>query len=445
MSTDAWRGIAADGGDDDERASGTVTAGLAGVLRARSRRLLGELLRPHRRALVRVGFLAVVSQAASLSAPLLVSLGIDRGIPPLLPGGDGSPAVLAVVVVALLAVAVVRAVSFRMFFCQAGRVGEEVVLTLRGRLYDHFGRLSLSFHERFTAGRVISRLTSDVESLGELMQEGLQALVVAALSVASIGIVLVVLDPPLGLVALATLPVLVVVTRQYRRRAERAYRAVRERVALVIMFFVESLSGIRAVHVFRREERNQEIFSGLNERYREANAVSWRLAGLYGPGLKLIGHVTTAGVLAYGATRVTDGAITVGTLTAFLLYLRRFFDPMQDLSQFYTVFQSAAAALEKISGVLETGPSVAEPQVRVPLPGAAAGEPRTGGALAFEAVGFAYQRDRVVLPRLDLRIPAGQTVALVGETGAGKSTVARLAARFWDPTWGRVTLDGVDL
>jgi ATP-binding cassette subfamily B protein len=275
------------------------------------------------------------------------------------------------------------------------------------------------------------------------MQEGVQALVVAALSVGSIGVVLVVLDPPLGLAALASLPVLFAVTRWYQRSAERAYRAIREAVALVIIFFTESLSGVRAVQAFRREERNQEIFSDLNDRYRRANAVAWRQAGVYGPGLKLLGHLTTAVVLAYGARRVIDGAVTVGTLTAFLLYLRRFFDPMQDLSQFYTVFQSAAAALEKISGVLETEPTVAEPASPLALPPVRPGG--RGGTVTFEAVDFAYGTGRVVLAGFDLRIPPGQTLALVGETGAGKSTVARLLARFWDPTSGRVTLDGVDL
>jgi ATP-binding cassette, subfamily B, bacterial len=440
-SGDTWRGIAA--GQDHDDAEETVTTGLAGLFRARSRRLLGDLLRPHRGALVRVGLLVVISQAAALAGPLLVRLGIDRGIPPLLPGGSGNPEALIAVVAALAAVAVVQAVTFRAFFLESGRIGEDVVLGLRTRLYDHVGRLSLSFHERFTSGRVIARLTSDVESLGELMQEGVQALVVAALQVVTIGAVLVVLDRPLGLVSLASLVPLFAVTRWYRRSAERAYRAIREAVALVIMFFVESLSGIRAVHAFRREARNQEIFADLNDRYREANAVSWRLAAVYGPALKLLGHVTTVAVLAYGAVRATEGAITVGTLTAFLLYLRRYFDPMQDLSQFYTVFQSAAAALEKISGVLQTEPVVAEPVAPAALPPPAHGA--TGGAVAFESVGFAYRRDRSVLTDLDLVIPPGQTVALVGETGAGKSTVARLLARFWDPTSGRITLDGVDL
>ena len=265
-ATDTWRGVA--GGDDGDDVEETVTAGLAGLFRARSRRLLAELLRPHRRALLRVGLLVVVSQAASLAGPLLVRFGIDRGIPPLRPGGSGNPATLLLVVAALGVVAVIQAVTFRAFFFESGRIGEDVVLSLRTRLFDHVGRLSLSFHERFTSGRVISRLTSDVESLGELMQEGLQALVVAALSVVTIGVVLVVLDRPLGLLSLASLPPLFAVSRWYRRRAERAYRAIREAVALVIMFFVESLSGIRAVHAFRREGRNQELFSDLDDRHR---------------------------------------------------------------------------------------------------------------------------------------------------------------------------------
>lgn len=440
-AADTWRGVAAGTeGDDVEEA---VSPGLAVIFRSRSRRLLSDLLRPHRRGLVGAGVLVVIAQAASLAGPLLVRLGIDRGIPPLRPRVGGSPAVLLAVVAALLVTAVVQAVTSRAFFSRSGRIGEDVVYALRVRLHDHFSRLSLSFHERFTSGRVTARLTSDVESLGELMQEGVQALVVAALSVVTIGVVLVVLDPPLGLAALASVPLLFALTRWYQRSAERAYRAIREAVALVIIFFTESLSGIRAVHAFRREERNQEIFSDLNERYRRANAVAWRQAGVYGPGLKLLGHLTTTAVLAFGALRVIDGAMTVGTLTASLLYLRRFFDPMQDLSQFYTVFQSAAAALEKISGVLETAPAVAEPASPRSLPPAATGG--RGGGIAFEAVEFAYRPDRVVLPRFDLRVPPGQTVALVGETGAGKSTVARLLARFWDPTSGRITLDGVDL
>jgi ABC-type multidrug transport system fused ATPase/permease subunit len=240
----------------------------------------------------------------------------------------------------------------------------------------------------------------------------------------------------LALVTLAAFPILFVMTRWFRGHAEKAYRATREAIALVIVHFVESLGGIQAVHAFRREPRNQEIFEYLDDRYRDANMWSQRLAATYGPGVLFVGRFTTAVVLTYGSLRVIDGHMSVGVLAAFLLYLRRFFSPMEELTQFYNLFQAAAASLEKLSGVLDEAPSVAEPDDPTPLPAAI-------GEVKFEQVQFAY-RDRIVLHHLELTIPAGQTVALVGATGAGKTTIARLAARFWDPTHGRVLLDGVD-
>jgi ABC-type multidrug transport system fused ATPase/permease subunit len=254
--------------------------------------------------------------------------------------------------------------------------------------------------------------------------------------VGGIGVALLLLDLPLALVTLSAFPLLFVMTRWFRGHAERAYRATREAVALVIVHFVESLGGIQAVHAFRREPRNQEIFEYLDDRYRGANMWSQRLAATYGPGVQFVGRATTAIVLLYGSLRVLDHRMTVGVLAAFLLYLRRFFAPMEELSQFYNLFQAAAASLEKLSGVLDEAPGVAEPTNPIALAHA-------HGELRFEDVRFAY-RDRIVLHQLDLVIPAGQTVALVGATGAGKTTIARLAARFWDPTNGRVLLDGID-
>ena len=228
--------------------------------------------------------------------------------------------------------------------------------------------------------------------------------------------------------SLCSFPILFVMTRAFRSRAELAYRATREAVALVIVHFVESLGGIQAVHAFRREPRNQEIFEHLDDRYRRANNWSGRLAGIYGPGVQLVGRLTIAVVLFVGSLRVLDGDMTVGVLAAFLLYLRRFFAPMEELSQFYNLFQAAAAAIEKLSGVLAEEPSVPEPVEPTPLPHAQ-------GEVRFEGVEFGY-RERTVLHHLDLTIPAGQTLAVVGATGAGKTTIARLAARFWDPTDG---------
>jgi ABC-type multidrug transport system fused ATPase/permease subunit len=426
---DAWRGVKA---EEEEQVAG----GLASLLRSRSRALLGALARPHKGALIVASLLIMVSTACQLAVPWLIQQGIDNGIPPLLDGGSGDARPLITVVIWVLVMTVIAALTFNSFLLLLGRVGQDVVLDTRRRLFTHFQTLSISFHERYTSGRVISRQTSDVEAIADLLGSGLITLVTSILLVFGIGIALLLLDVQLALVALAAFPILFVMTRWFRSHAERSYRATREAVALVIVHFVESLGGIQAVHAFRREPRNQEIFEYLDDRYRGANMWSQRLAATYGPGVQFVGRATTAIVLVYGSFLVLDDKMTVGVLAAFLLYLRRFFAPMEELSQFYNLFQAAAAALEKLSGVLDESPSVAEPTDPTPLPYA-------HGELRFEGVEFAY-RDRVVLHHLDLTIPAGETVALVGATGAGKTTVARLAARFWDPTNGRVLLDGID-
>lgn len=427
---DEWRGVNVE--DVEE-----VTGGLAGLLRTRSRALLGDLVRPHHRALLVSTLLIAISVGARLAMPWLVQRGIDEGIPPLLDGGSGAMRPLVTVVLALLATAAISAAAFNAFLLLVGRVGQDVVLDVRERLYVHFQRLSTSFHERYTSGRVISRQTSDVEAIADLLGHGLINLITSGLLIGGIGIALLLMDLPLALVSMGSFPILFVMTRAFRSRAELAYRATREAVALVIVHFVESLGGIHAVHAFRREPRNQEIFEHLDDRYRRANNWSGRLAGIYGPGVQLVGRLTIALVLLVGARSVLDGDMTVGVLAAFLLYLRQFFAPMEELSQFYNLFQAAAAATEKLSGVLAEAPSVAEPVAPTTLPHAQ-------GEIRFDAVEFGY-RERAVLHHLDLEIPAGQTLAVVGATGAGKTTVARLAARFWDPTDGRVLLDGIDL
>lgn len=427
---DEWRGVNVEDVDD-------VSGGLAGILRSRSRALLADLMRPHHRALIYSAVLISVSILCQLAVPALIQRGIDDGIPPLMPGGDGSIRPLVLVVLAVLVCTVVGAATFNAFLLLGGRVGQDVVLDIRERLYLKFQHLSTAFHERYTSGRVISRQTSDVEAIADLLGHGLINLITSGLLVAGIGVALLFMDLPLALVSLASFPILWVMTRWFRSHAERAYRATREAVALVIVHFVESLGGIHAVHAFRREPRNQQIFEHLDDRYRRANNWSQRLGAIYGPGVQLVGRLTTAVVLFVGANRVLDGDMTVGVLAAFLLYLRRFFAPMEELSQFYNLFQAAAAATEKLSGVLAEPPSVPEPIEPVALPHAA-------GEIRFEAVEFGYGA-RTVLHSLDLTIPAGQTLAVVGATGAGKTTVARLAARFWDPTDGRVRLDGIDL
>jgi ABC-type multidrug transport system fused ATPase/permease subunit len=430
LAVDAWRGVAAE--DVDE-----PSPGLAGVLRSRSRKLLWSLARPHRKALAIAAALIACNTAAQLAGPFLVEVGIDHGIPPLMPGGSGSIKPLVAVVVALVIVTIVGAATLNGFLIIVGRVGQDVILEMRRRVFTHFQALSLSFHERYTSGRVISRQTSDIEALSDMLKSGLVTLVTSVLTIVGIAVVLVVMNAKLAVPVLAAIPVLFLLTRWFRNQSERAYRATRDAVALVIVHFCESLGGIQAVHSFRREPRNQEIFEHLNDRYRRANMWSQRLAAAYGPGVQLVGRLTTAIVVFYGGWLAIEGQVSVGVLAAFLLYLRRFFEPMQELSQFYNLFQASAAGLEKLSGVLDEDPTVAPPEQPVTLA-------RASGTVRFDDVEFAY-RDRAVLTDFDLEIPGGETVAIVGATGAGKTTVARLAARFWDPTRGRVTLDGVDL
>ena len=427
----AWRGVAADGMADEDMTAETSTR-----LATRSRRLLKDLLRPYATAIKWLVLIVVIENAARLSIPYLVKVGIDSGIPPIRESDNLEP--LLMIVGAVLFAAITQAVTRNLFLVRSGTIGQDVLFQIRQRVFRHFQRLSPAFHDSYTSGRVISRQTSDVDAIYEMLESGFDGLVTAALTLVGTAALLLFLDVKLGLVALVCGPFLAWLTNWFRKSSAKSYRVTREKVALVIVHFVESMGGIRAVQAFRREPRNQEIFDDVNEQYRAANLVAFRLVAWFMPGIRLIGNVTIAVVLLYGGYLAFHGEVTVGVLAAFLLYLRQFFEPMQEISQFYNTFQSASAALEKLSGVLEEEPGVAEPKDPVPLP-----DPQ--GALTFDHVEFEYVEGVPVLPDLDLAVPAGQTLALVGTTGAGKTTLAKLATRFYDPIGGRVLLDGVDL
>jgi ATP-binding cassette, subfamily B, bacterial len=432
--TDRWRGrVAANHGDD-------LPIDEALPRYREGRALLWSLLRPLRWTVALLALVVVVENVARLSVPLLVRRGIDHCIPPISAGGSAGE--LMLIVGMLCGVVLIQAAGRLFYLNRSGQVRLTVLLDLRRRLFRHFQQLDIDFHDRYTTGRVVSRSTNDVEAIQEMLATGFDIFIKAVLTLAGTTILLVVLDWRLGLVCLMACPLLVALGGWFRLESSKTYRQVRESTATVIVHFVETMAGIKAVQAYRRESRNQQIFEDVADRYRAINEKAFKLVAIFMPGVNLVSHMTTGAVLLYGGYLALHGAMTIGTLAAFLLYLRMFFDPMQELTQFFNTFQSASSALEKLAGVLAERPAIQDP--RAPVRRDEAGGPVLG-AVAFDDVYFGYVSDQPIVSGLSLTVPAGQTVAVVGMTGAGKTTIAKLIARFYDPTSGSVTLDGIDL
>ncbi|WP_370146818.1 ABC transporter ATP-binding protein [Streptacidiphilus sp. EB129] len=406
------------------------------------RALLRSLMGPHRRRIVIAMAMIVLQQAALQIGPLLVSLAIDQALPALRDHHDAGP--LIAITAGYLFCAALATLLQRAFIRLSGVINQDILLEVRQRIFRHAQLLSLDFHERYTSGRIISRATSDVDAVRELLTEGLQELLSVALQIIYISGLLLILDWRLGLASLASAVPIFLLQRAYRRRSKNIYRRSRTAVASVIVRFTETMNGIRPVQAFRREQANDEAFSVPNAEYATSNADSMLSMARFIASARSTANVWLIGVVLWGAYLVAGNALQLGVLAAFVLYLRRLFDPIDQLAMFVNSYQSAAAALEKIAGLLAHDPSVPDPAEPTALPAQPA-DAHVGREITFEGVGFSYRTGKQVLPAFDLSIPAGQSIAVVGATGAGKSTLAKLLARFYDPTAGRVLLDGVDL
>jgi ABC-type multidrug transport system fused ATPase/permease subunit len=401
--------------------------------RGRKMRGLLELLRPYRGRTILMFVALVAATGASLAPPPLAKLAIDDGIVP------GDTQTLTWVVVAFIVSALVYWGATWAQTYLVGWVGQRVLQDLRIQLFAHLQSLSVGFYSRRQAGVLISRMTNDVQALDQLVSDGVVTLFGSSLTLVGTAAILLWLDWQLALLCFLVFPVLGIGSLVFRIISADAYRATREKVAAITAYLQETLSGVRVVRVFAQERRHQDVFAGLNDENYVANMKTVNLNAAYFPAVELLSSLVTAAILLYGGLQALDGDVTVGVLVAFIAALNNFFDPIQQLSQLYTTYQAGMAALDKIFELLDEEPDLRDKPGAVELP-------RLRGEIAFEHVTFAYAPDaEPALREVDLHVPAGQTVALVGSTGAGKSTFAKLAARFYDPTEGRVLVDGHDL
>jgi ATP-binding cassette, subfamily B, bacterial len=413
---------------------------LVGRLRqsgGRWRKLRGllELLRPYRSRVVAMFLALALATGASLAPAPLAKLAIDQGI------SRQDTTTLDLVVAAFLVSALLLWAASSLQTYLVGWVGQRALQDLRVRVFGHLQTLSIGFHSRRRAGVLVSRLTNDVQALDQLVSDGVVTLFQSTLTLIGTVAILVWLDLRLALVTFLVLPLLLAASLAYRIASTEAYRVTREKIAWITSYLQETLSGVRVVRAFGQEPRHRRRFAQLNDDNRSANMRTVRLNAAYFPSVELMSALATVGILVYGGYQAIAGDVTIGVLVAFVAALNNFFDPIQQLSQLYTTYQSGMAALDKIFELLDESPDVVDRRGALTLP-------RLEGRLDFEHVSFCYgEGEETVwaLRDVDLYVPAGQTVALVGATGAGKSTLAKLVARFYDPTEGRVLVDGHDL
>jgi ATP-binding cassette subfamily B protein len=401
-----------------------------------ARAWLWPLVRPHRRMVV-LGSLAVLAQsAAGLAMPYLVKVAIDQGVLP------KRLEVLNRVAVAYVLLAGLQLLASRLEIIAVAAVGQRVLYAVRTRLFGHLQTLSLDFYERERTGKVVARMTNDIEAMSDLVTDGLVTFITSVITLVGIAVILVLMDWQLALATLTVAPALALAATRFRHQSSAAWRRVRETATVVTVQLQEALSGVRAIQAFRRERTTAERFADAAHAERLAHQRTIRLAALFFPGVEFAGAAASVVVLGVGGHQVLAGGLEIGTLAAFLLYLGSLFNPVQQLSELYDTFQSATAGAERVGAVLSVEPTVREAAEPLPLEA-----PR--GEVRLDGVRFAYASGDgdgpEVLHGVDLHVPAGSTLALVGPTGAGKSTVAKLIARFYDPGSGTVTLDGIDL
>ena len=375
----------------------------------------------------------VASTAAKLASPLVIKVGIDQGVI------AKDVEVITTTSLILIAVLVVQYVTQRVSVYSVAWVAERYLRAMRVRVFRHLINLDMGFFGRSKTGVLVARMTSDIESLTEFANQGAVSVVSSVLMVTGVTVAMFLVDVTLAFAVLALMPLLIVMSLVFRRYADRAYQAIREQIGQVLGALQEGISGVRVVQAYTQERRQAIEFGRVNQRYFEANLSAAKAIASYFPAVDFLASLGIALILFVGGSRVLDGAMSFGSLVAFLLYLGYFFEPIVQLSNVYNLMQAALAALSKLFGILDTKPAVAE----VDRPSGL--EDPVCGEINFRGVTFGYDPDTPVLNDIDLDIACGQRVAVVGETGGGKSTLAKLAVRFYDPTSGTVSLDGIDL